>query len=531
MKKALLILLYLTIHLNVALSQGYQNPVITGFHPDPSVCRVGDDYYMVNSSMEYFPAVPVWHSKDLINWQLIGHALNRESQVNLKNVACSDGIYAPTIRFHDGIFYMVTTLVSHGSYKNFFVTTKDPAGKWSEPVLIDQNGIDPTLFWDDDGRCYFVSNRGMTFKTERGLYISELDIKTGKRFTDPKMVWKGTGGSYPEGPHLYKKDGYYYLLDAEGGTAFGHMVCISRSKSIWGPYENCPHNPILSNRYTYASYTNIQGTGHGDLVQAHDGTWWMVHLGFRLNVPGIHVLGRETCLAPVEWDTEGWPVVNKTGTICENMSVPTLPLKTWPSKPIRNDFKDTNSLLDWIYLRNPVTEDYSLTERKGFLRLKGSSLNLYDLESPTFIGHRQEHFDLKVTTMLDFNPKTINEEAGICLLMTNLHYYRFYVKKRGNSRVLVVSYSLDLLKNAIAEIPLNPGPVQLRIIADKKIYKFAYAQGNDAFKEIGSLNTYFLGTEVTGGYDGVIIGLYATGNGKQSSSPADFNWFDYEPLN
>jgi xylan 1,4-beta-xylosidase len=500
----------------------YKNPVIPGFYPDPSVCRVGEDFYLVNSSFEYFPGVPIWHSRDLVHWRQIGHVLTRRSQLDLAGVKCSDGIYAPTIRFHNGTFYMITTWVSAGVYKNFFVMATNPAGPWSDPIWYDQSGIDPSLLFDDDGKVYFQSNRGMTFKMERAIYQSEMDIKTGRRLTEPKLIWRGSGGCYVEGPHIYKRDGWYYLLTAEGGTSYGHMVAIARSKNVWGSYESCPHNPILSNRH---AYEQIHGTGHADLVQAADGSWWMVHLAFRKTVGDIHTLGRETCLAPVEW-RDGWPVVNQTGTNSENISK-TLPPQPWPEIPARDDF-DSNELgLHWIHLRNPVAENYSLSERKGFLRLRGSEKNLFDLASPTFVARRQQHFDFTATASLEFEPSSENEEAGLALLMTNEHHYDFFVTQRGGRRVLVVKYNLELIQQTAAEIPLAPGAVELRITGTKELYYFSLSQNGAPFREIAKVNTRYLGTEVTSGYNGVVIGLYATGNGKASATPADFDWFDY----
>ena len=503
----------------------YKNPVIPGFYPDPSVCRVGEDFYLVNSSFEYFPGVPIWHSRDLIHWRQIGHVLTRRSQLQLAGVKCSDGIYAPTIRFHDGTFYMITTWVSAGVYKNFYVTATNPAGPWSDPVWYDQSGIDPSLLFDEDGKVYFQSNRGMTFKMERAIYQSEMDIKTGRRLTEPKMLWRGSGGCYVEGPHIYKRDGRYYLLTAEGGTSYGHMVAIARSKNVWGPYESCQHNPILSNRH---AYEQIHGTGHADLVQAADGSWWMVHLAFRKTVGDIHTLGRETCLEPVEW-LDGWPVVNQTGTCSEVTNVPILPPQPWPQRPARDGFDKPELGLEWIHLRNPVAEDYSLAERKGFLRLRGSEKNLFDIASPTFIARRQQHFDFTATASLEFEPKSENEEAGLTLLMTNEHHYDFFVTHRGGRRVLVVKYNLELIQQAAAEIPLAPGAVQLRITGTKELYHFSFSQIGAEFREIAKVNTRYLGTEVTSGYNGVVIGLYATGNGKACAVPADFDWFDYEP--
>ena len=263
-------------------SIGYNNPVIPGFHPDPSVCKVGDDFYLVTSSFEYFPGVPVFHSKDLVNWEQIGHCLTRESQLNLNKSRASGGIYAPTIRYNKGLFYMITTNVSKG---NFIVYTKDPAGEWSDPVWLKQTGIDPSLYFEGD-KCYLTSNPGNT------IYLSEINPLTGEQLTGSRAIWSGTGGRYPEAPHIYKKDGWYYLMISEGGTEYAHKVTIARSRNIDGPYESNPSNPILTHMNVNAQNNPIQGTGHADLVQANDSSWWMVCLAFRPQSGLHHLLGR-----------------------------------------------------------------------------------------------------------------------------------------------------------------------------------------------------------------------------------------------
>src|SRR6266498_3094311 len=263
-------------------SFGFDNPVISGMAPDPSICRVGDDYYLVTSSFEYFPGVPVYHSKDLIHWRLLSYSLSRPSQLPLVLLKRHGRIWAATIRYHDGTFYLVTTNKSEGR-GNFFVHTKDPAGEWSEPVWLDQGGIDPSLLFDDDGKVYLTT--GGAPDCPARICQSEIDIKTGKRLSDVQPLWSGSGGSSPEGPHLYKINGLYYLMIAEGGTEYGHMETIARSRSPRGPFEAAPGNPILTHRNFKAS--TIQGTGHADLIQAHDGSWWLVFLGFRTAADSI----------------------------------------------------------------------------------------------------------------------------------------------------------------------------------------------------------------------------------------------------
>lgn len=233
-------------------AQGYQNPVIRGFHPDPSICRAGSDYYLVTSSFEYFPGVPLFHSRDLVNWEQIGHVLTRESQLKIKGGNIWGGIYAPTIRYNDSIYYMITT--NNSDKGNFLVYTDNPRGEWSDPAWISQKGIDPSLYFEE-GHCYMVSN------PENAIWLCEIDPKTEKQFTESKRIWEGTGGRYPEGPHIYKREGWYYLMISEGGTEYGHKVTIARSRNIEGPYESNPANPILTHINKNAQDNPIQGVG------------------------------------------------------------------------------------------------------------------------------------------------------------------------------------------------------------------------------------------------------------------------------
>jgi alpha-N-arabinofuranosidase len=240
-----------------------------GFHADPSVCRAGSDYYLVTSSFEYFPGVPVYRSRDLVHWRQVGHALTRESQLKLEGEKSSKGIFAPTIRCHAGTFYMITSNIENGG--DFYVHTRDPAGEWSEPVPVKQKewSMDPSLFFDDDGKVYYTRHGG---GRDGGVYQAEIDIATGKLAEEPKLVWKGTGGIWPEGPHLYKVNSTYYLLISEGGTSYNHSLTVARSKSPWGPFEANPDNPILTHRKVPDH--PLQALGHADLVQTEAGAWW-----------------------------------------------------------------------------------------------------------------------------------------------------------------------------------------------------------------------------------------------------------------
>jgi len=255
----------------------------------------------------------------------------------------------------------------------------------------------------------------------------------------------------------------------------------------------------------------------------------MVHLAFRKTVGDVHTLGRETCLAPVTWNADGWPVVNRTGTVAATMTAPTPPPHPWPALPGRDDFTDGALRYEWVHLRNHEPAHYSLSARPGFLRLQGAAPSLCDIAAPTFLARRQQHFDFDATTHLDFSPATPNEEAGLSLFMTSQHHYDFAITQSAGRRVLVVKYKLELIDYSAAEVPLAPGPVTLRITGTRPHYTFACAQNGGDFRPVAQVNTRYLGTEVTGGYNGVVIALYATGHGQPCAAPADFDWFDYQP--
>jgi xylan 1,4-beta-xylosidase len=495
----------------------YTNPVIPGFYPDPSVCRVGEDYYLVTSTFEYFPGVPVFHGRDLIHWQQIGHCLTRKSQLPLEGARSSGGIYAPTIRYQDGTFYMVTTNVTGGGH--FYVHTRDPHGEWSEPIWVAGTGIDPSLFFDN-GKVYF------TYKALGTIYQKEIDIETGQALSEDRPLWAGTGGQHPEGPHLYKIDGRYYLMLAEGGTSYGHMETIARGETPWGPFEGCPHNPILTHRSTDSP---IQATGHAELFQAHDGSWWTVFLGVRHNHSFYH-LGRETFLAPVTWTDDGWPVVGHDGMVSLEMEAQTLPLHPWDEKSARDDFDESDLRLCWNFLRNPYPKDWSLSDRPGWLRLMGSAVNLDAVDSPAWVGRRQQHFDCRTATLLDFGPQRDGEEAGLTALMNERHHYEIAVTRLDGERCVIVRRRIGSLSAIVAREEIDTEPVTLEIKANQDMYTFSYALGEQEARTLAQGETRYLSAEVARTFTGVYFAMYATGNGQVSTSPAFFDWFEYKPL-
>jgi alpha-N-arabinofuranosidase len=506
----------------------FTNPILPGFHPDPSICRVGADspsagessadYYLVNSTFGYFPGVPIFHSRDLVNWQQIGYCLTRYSQLPLEGVpAESGGIYAPTLRYHNGTFFMVTTNVSHGGH--FYVTATDPAGPWSEPIWVRDHGyIDPSLFFDDDGTVYFTSCYS------GGIIQSVIDIETGELVSEPRRVWTRGVSRDAEGPHLYKINGWYYLMVAEGGTDYTHLEAIGRSRSPWGPFDLCPHNPILTRR---GEPWGLQCTGHADMLQAHDGTWWIVFLGVRpIGYPPCHHLGRETYLAPVNWVND-WPVVGGNGIPELEYPRPALPPSPFPTPPTRDDFDVPILALPWNFIRNPLAGSWSLSERPGWLRLYGQPTGLDDLAPIAFVGRRQCHFDCEADARVDFDPLDEGAEAGLTAYMIHRHHYEIAITCLNGQRRVIVRRRIGSLQAVVAQQALGPGPVILRVRATKDKYQFGISSSQTTTEWLAEGETRYLSTEVASGFTGVYLGMYTSGNGQPCLSPADFDWFDY----
>jgi xylan 1,4-beta-xylosidase len=523
-----LIMVILGLAMVTGYSQGAQtfnNPVIPGFYPDPSICRDGDNYYVVNSTFEYFPGVPISRSKDLVHWEHIGYCLTRESQLPLKKVRASGGIYAPTIRYNKGTFYMITTNVAGKG--NFYVTAKNPAGPWSEPVWVDNSGMDPSLFFDDDGKVYYIRHEG-----QGDGYIAQgvLNLETGKLEGPLKKIWGGTGGQWAEGPHMYKINGKYYLMISEGGTSYDHSVTIARSDSPWGPFESCPGNPILTHKKN--PKLPIQVVGHADLVDTPDG-WWLVCLAVRPQGGRFHHIGRETFLAPVVFDSNGWPVVNGNGTIQLVMAAPKLPEHIWPKPPARDNFDSNTLAMQWNYLRNPYPENYSLSEHPGFLRLKGSDVNMSSVDSPAFVGRRQTDFNCVAATSLEFNPTSENEEAGLVIRSNDKHHYEIGVTLRdGKRQVLFRKVLKGKTIEPVKYVDIGDGFVVLSVKATPLTYEFSCKSANAEVQVLGTALTKDLSVEAIGFTDGMCFtgdyfGMYATGNGQKCTAPADFDWFEY----
>ena len=511
----------------------FHNPILTGFYPDPSICRVEDDYYLVNSTFEYFPGLPIFHSRDLVHWHQIGHVLDRASQLPLQGVRPSGGLYAPTMRFSNGMFYVINTLVD-GKTKsgNFIVTATDPAGPWSEPHwLEDAPGIDPSLFFDDDGRVWYVGNRMAAQSQYEGhteIWLQELDSKAMRLFGKPQVLWDGAlkKALWAEAPHVYIIHGRYYLMIAEGGTAHDHAVTIARSETVIGPYESNTRNPILTHRHLGLDYP-IVGTGHADLVDTPSGEWWMVCLAMRPYGGYYYNLGRETFLAPVRWE-EGWPIVSPgTGRVEFTYPVPNLPEQTWPTPPARDDFDSSPLAYHWNFLRTPPDEFISLSERPGYLRLRLRPQKMSEQTNPSFVGRRLQHTHFRVQTKLEFTPQNENECAGLTLAQNNNFHFLFIVTKETEQIVRLIKRARGN-EEVLAEQPIGSGEIYLKVEAHEQAYHFYFANKSDSWRTLAeNVDGRILSTPVAGGFVGAYVAMYASSNGQPSTNHADFDWFEY----
>ncbi len=493
------------------MTDAYTNPVLPGFHPDPSVCRVGDDYYLVTSTFTYFPGVPIFRSRNLVDWTQIGNVLDRPSQLDLDDTRgwASMGVWAPTIRHHDGRFWMITTnQTDHGS-KNFFVTADDPAGPWTDSVPLAVDGCDPELAWDVDGACWLHFSKF-------GIYRCRIDDSTGALLDEPEATWSGTGLQYPESPHLYEHDGVWYLMIAEGGTHSGHAVSIARGPGPAGPWEGCPTNPFLSHRSTNQP---IQNTGHADLVEATDGSWWMILLGVRPRglSPAFHVLGRETFLAPVEW-IDGWPVVDEVALTVERR--PPGPVEP-VSDAARDEFDGPILHPRWLAVRRFPDAISSLEERPGWLTLHGDDATL-DAPTPAFVGRRQQHHLCRVRARLEIGTA---REAGLAVLLDDTAHYEIGVvgdQVVARARIGSLQVVLGEVERPAASIDLAVETRPSLFGPDIVVLGFEDVRGD--LQIVAELDGRYLSTEVTGGFLGRVIGMYAVGG------TAAFDWFDYEEV-
>lgn len=504
----------------------YMNPILGGFYPDPSICRKGDDYFLVNSSFSYYPGVPIFHSKDLVNWKPLGHVLNRPSQLNLDGIRLSGGIYAPAIQYnpHNDMFYMITTCVD--GIGNFLVKTDNPMkGEWSDPILLPQvGGIDPSLFFDDNGKGYIVNNDAPEGEPQwnghRAIWIHEFDTATDKVVGEAKVIVDGGIDKtkkpvWIEGPHMYKVDGTYYLMAAEGGTGPNHSEVVLSSESPKGPYKPCKINPILTQRDLPADRINpVTNAGHADIIDTPDGKWWAVFLACRPYEGDFYNTGRETFLLPVEWKDKQ-PVILEQGR-----EIPYVVNKEGlegDGCELNGNFSETvfTATLDyrWSFIRTPRSQWWGAEE--GKLVITPQPVSIAEVANPAFIGRRQQHLAFESSVCMSYVPGKETDMAGMVCYQDESHYFVLGRSVRNGEQVIVLEASCGE-KETLATLPCNSKDVVLKVVGEGRLYSFYFSDDkmktwNTVYK---NADASILSTNRAGGFTGTMIGMYASGQHK-----------------
>ena len=522
------------------------NPIITGFNPDPSILRVGNDYYIATSTFEWFPGVQIHHSTDLIHWELICHPLERLSQLNMVGNQSSCGIWAPCLSYSNGTYYLIYTDVKSflGMFKdthNYLVTATDIMGPWSEPIYLNSSGFDPSLFHDENGKKYLL-NMVMDYRCWHtkfnGIVLQEYSEEKKALVGEPLYIFKGTPLGYTEGPHLYQHDGYYYLMTAEGGTEYAHSVTMARSRQIEGPYEVDPMNPILTSVHTPDN--PIQKAGHASLTEGHNGKWYMVHLcGRPVGENRRCILGRETALQEVVFK-DGWlRLANGTNAPSVTVEIEGVSADSAVKKNyLKEDFNEASWSIHLQTLRVPLEERASLTARPSYLRLYGRE-SFTSCHHQSLLAHRQQSFYCEATTKIDFQPKNFQTMAGLVYYYDSLSYYYLYITEDE-----VFGRVLSILSNILgkgsqpigAGIPLpKTGEIYLRLTTDKEKAYFSYSLDNKEYIKVGkALDATVLSDDYyapTGHilFTGAFIGICCQDlSGRRAY--ADFDYFEYKEL-
>jgi xylan 1,4-beta-xylosidase len=530
-----------------------RNPILPGFNPDPSIVRVGDDYYIATSTFEWFPGVQIHHSRDLIHWRLLTRPLRRASQLNLLGDPDSCGVWAPCLTYSDGLFYLVYTDVkrygrttqggasgaSLRDFHNYLVTSPMIDGEWSDPIYLNSSGFDPSLFHDDDGRKHLVNmlwDHRPGHNRFAGIVLQEYSTVERRLIGDRRVIFKGTDIGLTEGPHLYKRNGYYYLLTAEGGTGWGHAVTLARSRDLVGPYELHPEKYVLTSRHR--PDIALQRAGHADLVETQSGEMYLVHLcGRPLPNRGRCVLGRETAIQKMVWSDDGWlRTADGEGIPSLEAPSPGLPTHAFPAAASRDDFDSPRLPIDFQWLRSPWPDElFSLTERPGFLRLYGRE-TIGSLFRQSLVARRQQAHCYTAETVMEFEPDTFQQMAGLVCYYSGAKFHYLYISHDAElgKHIRVMSSLPDQAQSDAfsAPVALPAGsPVYLRVEVDYERLYFAYRVGDGQWRRIaGLLDSSILSDEAaapgTPNFTGAFVGVCCQ-DLSGARRPADFDYFEY----
>jgi xylan 1,4-beta-xylosidase len=509
----------------------YVNPVLAGFYPDPSITRVGEDYYLVNSTFVYFPGIPVHHSRDLVNWTQIGNVIDRPTQLDFDTLGISRGVFAPSINHHKGTFYVLNTCVDCGG--NFYVTATNPAGPWSDPVWLKEiDGIDPSFFFDDDGKAYILNNGPPVgtplYRGHRAIWIQEFDLATKKLVGDRTVLVNGgvdlsTKPIWIEGPHIFRRDGHYIMTAAEGGTAEGHSQVVLKSKNVRGPFVPFAGNPILTQRHLGERPFPVTSAGHAQLVETPSGEWWATFLATRPYTGDLYNIGRETFLLPVTW-VGGWPIILPAKEVIPYVHTrPRLAADSAPRLPThgnfsyRDEFNDTSLALHWLQIRTPKERSYDLTSQPGWLTLRARNADITRRGQPSFVGRRQQHLNADVSTSMRYRPAATGDKAGLIAFQNDDYNLFLAVTLDGGATVVRLERKAGSATPGDAEVvasaPLEisgSNPIYLRIVARGGLYDFYYGVKPDQWTLLkGDVDGSILSTKVAQGFVGTLFGLYA----------------------
>ncbi len=511
----------------------YRNPIFAGYYPDPSICRVGDDYYLINSSFAHFPGIPIHHSRDLVHWTQLGHVIDRPTQLNYDGLGISRGIFAPAISHHNGTFYVVCTMVDSGG--NFLVTATNPAGPWSDPIWYNFEGIDPSLFFDDNGKAYLVNNGAPAgtplYQGHRAIWIQEFDIAT-KKPVGPRTVLVNGGVDlakkpvWIEGPHLYKRKGWYYLCCAEGGTGDNHSQVILRSKAPTGPFLPWDKNPILTQRDLEGTVPQaITTTGHADLVIGPDGNWWSVFLACRPYAGKYYATGRETFLLPVKWTEDDWPQILPPGERVPYLVTAPKVERVAPSAiettrspatdpPLTGNFTWTDTFdapaLSPLWLMLRTSKETWWSQTNGHLNLTPRTDQLSGTGNPTFLGRRLQHARFEVSAKTE-TPATVGISAGLVAFQSETHHYYFAVRRTvGGLSAIVEKWNGQGAELLITTVLPEVKQIELRLIGEDRNLAFAYSfKPGEWHTLIPEADATVITTQAAGGFVGALVGLHA----------------------
>lgn len=537
------------------MSNVIKNPIIPGFYPDPSICRVGDDFYICCSSFEAYPGLPIFHSKDLANWEQISYAMTKENGFHVDTNTWAGGIMAPTIRYNNGTYYIMNC--NFGDKGNFMVTAKDPKGPWSDPIWLDDiPGIDASFFFDNDGKCYVMGTGNVVERADgtmdRGIWLASYDIENFKLTSKPVAIWDSAlrVATSPEAPHLYHIGDYYYLMIAEAGTEHYHAVTIARSKDIFGWYEGNPANPVMTHRH-FGFRGPIANVGHADFVDTPDGNWYAVMLGSRTVGEGYNKnFGRETFICPVIWERE-WPIFSP-GTGKMEFEYPAddkLPWTPVKGEAERDDFDSADLDLYWTFWGTPYEDFYRIADGKAYLKcLKhpiAEEIRPFGYEpiknnTISLMGRRQRQASFDVETEMTFTPKE-KEEAGMVIMQANNHQYAFIKALLDGKPVLrlvlntavtegfpwLPGFKCTIDSKVLEEVPYEADTVVFKLAVRDQDYTFSYGKDASSLVELQTKGDgKILNPEEVGPMAGTLIAIYATGNGVTTENEAAFEYFE-----